>query len=126
VNDEIAPGVMWPATIRNPPGAPGPEFDFVHINEKGELSEALTKHFLPSRCENLQTIISPAVVGAGPEPEAGEGLDIQLGAAVEAFTQAEGTMARTQRLQDLELSVDRARSQDARSPGAFIPFRRTH
>jgi hypothetical protein len=62
VGQEIAPNVKWPAT------APG---GFTHVTEKRELSEALEKHFLPARCENLDNFLNKAApttmtVASGP------------------------------------------------------------
>src|SRR5687768_12195996 len=69
VADPIAPGpaeeMGWPATA-----------GFVHITETGELSPALTQHFLPARCEALQEFLeqneqepeAPAA-SAAAEPE---------------------------------------------------------
>jgi hypothetical protein len=51
VGQDIAPNVKWPAA------APG---GFTHVTEKRELSEALEKHFLPARCENLNNFLNKA------------------------------------------------------------------
>jgi hypothetical protein len=115
VDKPIAPSILWPKVAGN----------FVHIRENGELSEALTDHFLPARCDNLQTIISPVEVAEVEETVPPKTMD-QLSLALKHFSTAEGDFAKTQALQVIEKSVDEARSQDARSPGAFIPFRRTH
>ena len=48
-NDEIAPGIEWPSTL--------PDTRFVHINEKGELSNSLRQHFLVARARLLADFI---------------------------------------------------------------------
>jgi hypothetical protein len=62
VGQDIAPNVKWPPT------APG---RFTHVTENRELSEALEKHFLPARCENLSNFLKRAApatstVASGP------------------------------------------------------------
>jgi len=45
-NQEIAPGVNWPASL-----------GFVHVDEQGQLSDALTDFFLPARRDFLSSQI---------------------------------------------------------------------
>jgi len=120
VGQEMAPArdgqqFKWPATAGR----------FVHVKEDGTISPALEDHFLPSRCEPLFKPTPPATIA---------GKEAQFLAA--AYTKTREVLANVQRsgtrverlrsLPDLEEQVQTARRQDFRTPGAFIPFRRTH
>jgi hypothetical protein len=116
VGKDVAPGVTWPATAGR----------FVHITENGDLSEALDKHFLPARCENTQRLASPPAPAA---TAAVEGPAMAPSKARDAFARVQRLESRAERIEalpDLETQVQAARQQDFQSPGAFIPFRRTH
>jgi hypothetical protein len=147
-NRPVAAGIAWPTTrpLPAPPGAPpGAQlFDFVHIDEAGEVSPALEDRFLPERRRHLERVLqdtapapvaaaAPAARGpagpaaratpaaAGPSPQqaaVAQGLD-RLGAA-------ETRMQTLQALTDLESQVAAARAREAAQPGAFMPYRRVH
>ena len=51
-NKEIAPNIHWPNSA-----------GFVHVTEKGELSKALTKQFLPARSSLLESYLQEAICG---------------------------------------------------------------
>jgi hypothetical protein len=53
----IGGGLTWPSSL-----------GFVHINEQGDLSPALTNHFLPHRKQILEDFIADACAGALPSP----------------------------------------------------------
>ncbi len=51
-NKEIAPNIHWPNSA-----------GFVHVTEKGELSKALTKQFLPARSSLLENYLQETICG---------------------------------------------------------------
>jgi hypothetical protein len=118
VGQEVAPNVKWPAVASG---------GFVHNKENGELSEALEKHFLPARCENMQRIVSPPA--AAPPAAVAQASATAPTKARDALTVVQRSESRAQRIEalpNLEFQVQAARRQDFQSAGAFIPFRRTH
>jgi hypothetical protein len=142
VGQEIAPNVKWPAT------APG---GFTHVTEKRELSEALEKHFLPARCENLdnflnkvapttKTVAAPrpaasAPIQPTPSSTAGavassrQGPPTAAAKARQALTRvapAESRLERLEAVRNLEEQVQTARHQDRQEAGAFMTYRRPH
>ncbi|WP_046867196.1 hypothetical protein [Microvirga massiliensis] len=75
VGQEIAPNVKWPATTSG---------RFTHVTEKRELSEALEKHFLPARCENLNNFlkqVAPTTITVASGPTTSVSASAQRAAA---------------------------------------------
>jgi hypothetical protein len=151
VGKPISPAVTWPATAEtelDKDGKPTGRIGFIHINEAGELSPALEKHFLPARCENLREQLGVAMASASPavgaERAQAQARRVLEGASrrgaeglapvaqsrtrdiLDAVQKLESRVQRVEALPRLELQVQAARNQDAQSAGAFIPFRRTH
>jgi hypothetical protein len=87
VGQEIAPNVKWPAT------APG---GFTHVTEKRELSEALEKHFLPVRCENLDNFlnkVAPTTMTVASGPTTSVSAPVQRSAPTEPAPSSTGGAA---------------------------------
>jgi hypothetical protein len=87
VGQEIAPNVKWPAT------APG---GFTHVTEKRELSEALEKHFLPTRCENLDNFlnkVAPTTTTVASGPTTSVSAPVQRSAPTEPAPSSTGRAA---------------------------------
>lgn len=133
-DEEIGPAIppatealKWPESLT-----------FVHISEQGELSPALTQHFLVDRCQRVVDFLEeheqPAMAQEafvaevkGATPEA---LQVQTVTDYEAaqrnFMAAQTPEQRSIALGNLEAVVEIDRSRREQTPGAFYPVRRTH
>jgi hypothetical protein len=124
---EIAKDVFWPKTL-----------NFVHIDEDSQLSEALSKSFLPFRaallrdhlCRPLKPEEQPAVAElsalrkAAPAPLALEGSSLQ---ELRREFEAAGTPSQRSAVQEIINAQQVARRRAERSlPGSLWPYRRTH
>jgi hypothetical protein len=151
-NRPVAQGITWPTTRALParPGAPSdaPQlFDFVHVDEAGQVSPALEDRFLPERRRHLETLLAPPPVMAtapsftGPSgPLAQRSVaELRRASAEAAAAQKAGVReslgrlrsAETRRqaletLTEMEGRIATTREQEARQPGAFMPYRRVH
>jgi hypothetical protein len=108
--------VVWPAA------APG---GFVHINEKGEISELLSKYWLPDRLTKLNAYLSapPPAVNAAAAPACT--LD-EVKATKAALLASQPGSARRAALAAYDRAVDRVSACDAAQPGALSSFRDPH
>lgn len=107
--------VTWPEA------APG---GFVHINEKGEISELLEVYWLPDRLAKLNTYLGAApalVAAAGPSCTLDE-----VKAAKTALLQSQPGRARVAAREAYDRAVDQARACDAAQPGALTSVRDQH
>ncbi|HEV7265742.1 MAG TPA: hypothetical protein VGN83_12595 [Falsiroseomonas sp.] len=166
-NRPIAQGINWPTT--RPTGAPpgAPQFDFVHIDEAGQLSPALEERFLPQRRRHLEELlgvpapaamVARATAGAGADTRtmssessnaqrqsmtqslrrlepaetratSGERSTAQRQSMTQSLRRLDSAETRARALQELQTLEDRigeTRTQEARQPGAFMPYRRVH
>jgi hypothetical protein len=107
--------VMWPAA------APG---GFVHINEKGEISELLDKYWLPDRLAKLNAYLAaPPAVNAAAAPAC---TFDEVKATKAALLASQPGSARQAALAAHDRAVDRLRACDAAQPGALSSFRDPH
>jgi hypothetical protein len=123
-NKAVAPNVPWPRS-RN----------FVHIDEKGDLSDALEQFFLPARQQNLARHVqpvpgpAPAPLAAAPPTPAAKGVAPAVQTArktAAAIPKADSRLSAINSITELEKQVQALRSRDQATPGAFVPYRRTH
>ena len=114
IGKPIANDVNWP-----------PSNGFVHIDENGNLSQALEQFFLPARQRNLTRHLQaaptpPAATSAAPAP-------VQAVRDIAAsIPGAASRLSAVTSLTELEKQVQSLRAADQVTPGAFVPFRRTH
>jgi hypothetical protein len=132
-DEEIGPAIppatealKWPQSLT-----------FVHISEEGDLSPALTQHFLVDGCQRIVDFLEkheqPAMAEAfvaevkGATPEA---LQVQTVTDVKVaqrnFMAAQTQEQRSIALRNLDAAVVTDRSRREQTPGAFYPVRRTH
>ncbi len=117
---ELAPGVVWPESA-----------NFVHVTEDGELSEALTKEFLPARRRILDQALSASFEATPPQAsEQAKSLTRQVQEIETILRQLQKDQGFSPRSFDLskqlQLRVLEARKKDLSQPGAFVPMRRVH
>jgi hypothetical protein len=123
-NKPVAPGVPWP-----------PSLIFVHIDEQGQLSNALEQFFLPARQQNLarhvQTAPTPppaplAVAKPSPTDKTVAPAVRVLREAVAGIPKADSRLTAINSITEIEKQVQSLRARDQATPGAFVPYRRTH
>ena len=123
-NKAVAPGVTWP-----------PSLGFVHIDEKSGLSNALEQFFLPARQQNLARHVqaapgpAPGAMAAAPPSPAAKTVTPAVRAARElaaAIPKSDSRLTAITSITELEKQVQSLRSRDQATPGAFVPYRRTH
>ncbi|TPK84875.1 hypothetical protein FJ936_13435 [Mesorhizobium sp. B2-4-13] len=113
---EIAPGVKWPDSL-----------GFVQINEGGQLSDLLTKHFLPARFDNVQTTITTAVLAALDGPKNIGSQRTTLHQMLDSRKQTGQGLLKDDKAADLAiiaLLADQVRRASQAEPGAFTTFRK--
>jgi hypothetical protein len=138
----IARGITWPTTRPLGGGSQPPRFDFVHIDEAGQVSPALEDHFLPQRRRHVEEMLrttappAPAVAmaqavpasGSDPRPIPAESLARReaIAQSLRSLQTGETRAQVLQTLQTLEARIAETRTQEAAQPGAFMPYRRVH
>ena len=124
VGKPVANGVNWP----NSKG-------FVHIDETGQVSDALEQFFLPARQQNLarhaqspaSPVPPPPPPAAGPDASASATSPVQaLRAKAKSIPASENRLNAITSLTEVEREVQSLRAEDQATPGAFVPYRRTH
>jgi hypothetical protein len=151
-NRPVAQGINWPTTRALPPrpnAAPDapPLFDFVHVDEAGQVSPALEHRFLPERRRHLETLLAPPPVAAAAPPftgpsgplaqrsvaelrrasaEAAAGQKAALRDSLGRLRSAETRRQALETLTEMEGRIATTREQEAGQPGAFMPYRRVH
>ena len=115
VDSNDAP-VMWPDT------APG---GFVHINEKGEISELLSKYWLPDRLARLNTYLNTPTPASSAAAAPACTLD-EVKAAKAALLASQPGSARQAAVAAYDRAVDRVRACDDAQTGALSSFRDPH
>ena len=109
-NREIAPNIHWSLFLA-----------FVHIDEKGALSELLLKRLLPARAEITNKIA--AGTSSFTPPIASADVLKKSAALREKLKPAQGGLQEPVSSEIEALSIDLRRSL-AQEPGAFVMFRK--
>jgi hypothetical protein len=115
----IAPGIRWPKSLK-----------FVHINERGEMSDLLLDRFLPFRFHLMDTLPGPPIAPPAPPSPAmaartGSNLQLQR-----KQLRLQEILARPRDNRDAIVSgeirslTDDLRRSEKAQPGAFVTIRK--